>query len=119
MPIARNKRTKPREARGKKDFFGKVYENRVEVAAGVLAVCIVAVLLSLSGTAPGAAQNLQPTGSAERPQKVIDCMAENPDLPADACWDSYYQEKAITENLASFCEKIKSEETRNHCERYF
>lgn len=116
MSIARNKRTKPREARGRKEFFGRIHKNWTEAAASVLAVCIIAVLLSLSGILPA---DTRAAGGAERPQDILDCISENPGIPEETCWNFHYNEKAVTENDASYCAMIKNDDMKAHCERYF
>jgi len=74
----------------------------------------------ISGTGQGGVEDQQEKPIAEIiSEKVEQCVAGNPSLTEEQCWDLKYHGMAIAKNNQSLCEKIKSEQVKEHCERYF
>ena len=51
--------------------------------------------------------------------RVDKCVAENPVLTEEQCWDLRYHDTAILHGNSTLCDEIKGEQVRVHCESYF
>jgi len=52
-------------------------------------------------------------------EKAEECIASNPSLTEEQCWDLNYHDMAIAQDNPSLCGMIKSATMKEHCLKYF
>jgi hypothetical protein len=94
----------------------------MEVVALLAAIGIILSILLLSGELPAGppAGGTDGNGNAAQvPAEIAGCVADNPELSAEKCWDLHYKDMALREGDSAKCGLIKDASIRENCEQYF
>jgi hypothetical protein len=124
MPRIKIGRIGKRKKSGLPALYENLVKNKIEVLAVILIIVIISISFSLSY--PGQTDSVTEAGGEEKaagtealPQDVQDCLDRNPNMLEDQCWDMKYRNDAIKNKDPTLCDKIKGENVREHCKRYF
>jgi len=121
-------REKKRAGRDSKTvgLAGKLGKNKMEIAAILAALGIVAIVLFPFYLPTGGEPPDGPSGGTDgggqatpAPAEIAPCVTDNPDLSQEQCWDLYYNDMALKEGDVGKCALIKNAGMRRNCERYF
>lgn len=106
----------------------KKHAIRLSVLLNIVLICVIVFSIApfiaplLWGQNPNQGPVTVPPGldTAEAiAARVYECVAGNPALTEEQCWDLRYHDTAILHGNLTLCDEIKGEQVRTHCEAYF
>ncbi len=107
----------PEAAAGAHEKPKKKLGYEMEILAVVIGVVIIAIVFLLFTDMPQISNESQESGE----DLVVDtsCVAVNPGMTEQECYDYELKDKAIYENLPEICDEIKTESIRENCKKFF
>ncbi|MBN1896469.1 MAG: hypothetical protein JW789_01945 [Candidatus Aenigmarchaeota archaeon] len=93
--------------------------NRLEIFASVTVFVIILTVLALFNYVDMNISVPQNSGVTASEEPKSQCMIDNPRFTQQDCDDMDYHDTAIATKDKALCEKIVSQNTKDHCLRYF